>query len=133
MKSPWRDRAIGIGAAPMKALTCITRFLRGGPAGFRPSPTPAIGLPPPIALLAIALLPMTLLAASAAAAAPPGRYLTGPSNADPLEIAGKYLSENRASLGLEAGDVADWVVSDRYTTPHNGVTHVYLRQRLGGI
>lgn len=77
-------------------------------------------------------------APSAPAGAPvrqaaPGSFLTGPNQGDPLEIALAYLAKAGASLGLGEADLADLVVTDRYTSRHNGVTHVYLRQRYAGI
>ncbi len=36
-----------------------------------------------------------------------------------------------AGIGME--DVASALVTDEYTSQHNGVTHVYLRQRVGGL
>ncbi|MGB0385397.1 MAG: choice-of-anchor B family protein [Ardenticatenaceae bacterium] len=60
-------------------------------------------------------------------------FLTGPNEGEPLEIALEYLDKNRASLGLTSDDLADVVVTDQYTSQHNGVTHIYLRQRHGGI
>ena len=39
----------------------------------------------------------------------PGGYLSDPSDAAPSEIALEFLSENHASLGLTAADVADGV------------------------
>ncbi len=63
----------------------------------------------------------------------PGAFLTGPNQGDALDIALAYLQQAGESFGLAAGDLADLAVTDRYTTRHNGVTHVYLRQRLGGI
>ena len=108
---------------------------------------------PPIArihhfLLVLSLL-LALLPAHPAAArlpvddAPPppaesspprkGGFLTGPSPDDPLEIALRYLNEHRVELGLTEDDLTDIVVRDRYITAHNGVTHLYLRQRFNGI
>lgn len=51
----------------------------------------------------------------------------------PLSIALAFVREHRAAWGLTAGDIADMVVTDYYTTQHNGVSHIYLRQRLQGI
>ncbi|MDH3402009.1 MAG: metalloprotease, partial [Acidobacteriota bacterium] len=82
--------------------------------------------------LAVALA-LTLLPGAAPAAETPGSFVTGPAAGTPLEIALGYLDANRGELGLTAGDIADFAVSDEYTTQHNGVTHVYLQQRLGGI
>ncbi|RIK36186.1 MAG: hypothetical protein DCC55_28085 [Chloroflexi bacterium] len=60
-------------------------------------------------------------------------FLTGPSPDDPLEIALRYLHTHRFELGLTEDDLSDIVVKDRYVSAHNGVTHLYLRQRLNGI
>ena len=60
---------------------------------------------------------------------------TAPANSrvDPQAAAERHVRENLGTLGLVEGDIAEWVVSDRYTTKHNGVTHVYYQQRLDGI
>jgi hypothetical protein len=44
-----------------------------------------------------------------------------------------YLRASYVTLGLTADDVADLVSKDLYSSAHNGVTHVYLRQRHRGI
>jgi len=44
-----------------------------------------------------------------------------------------YLRDHHGDLGLEPSDLDEAKLTDRYTTRHNGVTHVYLRQRLAGI
>ena len=51
----------------------------------------------------------------------------------PLTLAQQYLQENYEKLGLTAQDISDVVVSDNYTSRHNGVTHLYLNQRHEGI
>ena len=43
------------------------------------------------------------------------------------------LRSRSASLGLVATDAADAAVTSQYTDEHNGITHVYLRQRVQGI
>lgn len=60
-------------------------------------------------------------------------FLTGPNAGDPLDIALAYIHQNQQQLGLTDADLADIVVKDRYVSRHNGVTHLYLRQRLEGI
>ncbi|MGB0384896.1 MAG: M36 family metallopeptidase [Ardenticatenaceae bacterium] len=60
-------------------------------------------------------------------------FLTGPNEGEPLDIALEYLNKNKSALGLTSDDVADVVVTDQYTSKHNGVTHIYLRQRYQGI
>ncbi|MBI1878637.1 MAG: M36 family metallopeptidase, partial [Chloroflexi bacterium] len=60
-------------------------------------------------------------------------FLSGPTAGDPLDIALDYIRRNKRTLGLSEADLADFVVKDRYVSQHNGVTHIYLRQRLDGI
>ena len=72
---------------------------------------------------------LALAAAPAAIAAPRAeRFLTGPSDADAFHIAVKYLRENHGKYGLKRADVADIALTDRYTSEHTGVTHLYIRQ-----
>jgi extracellular elastinolytic metalloproteinase len=60
-------------------------------------------------------------------------YLSGPAAGDPLDIALNYIHQNKSALGLTDADLADLVVKDRYVSRHNGVTHIYLRQRFDGL
>ncbi len=60
-------------------------------------------------------------------------FLTGSSAGDPLDIALDYIRRNKESLKLTEDDLADLLVKDQYLSKHNGVTHIYLRQRLAGI
>jgi extracellular elastinolytic metalloproteinase len=60
-------------------------------------------------------------------------FLTGPQRGDPLLIAQRYLQQNVHLLGLTGADLLDVVVTDQYTDAHNGVTHIYMRQRFKGI
>jgi hypothetical protein len=59
--------------------------------------------------------------------------LSAASKADALDVGMGYLRSHRAELGLEAGDLEDVVVTDRYQTARTGLTHLYLRQRIDGI
>lgn len=61
------------------------------------------------------------------------RFVTGPNDGDALEIALNYIRRNTQALGLTGADLRDVVVTDHYVSAHNGVTHVYLRQRYNGI
>lgn len=61
------------------------------------------------------------------------RFLTAPNQGDALDIALNYIRDNARALGLSADDLRDVIVTDRYTSRHNGVTHIYLRQRYNGI
>ena len=60
-------------------------------------------------------------------------FLTGPSEGEPLEIALNYLHQNKAKWGLTAADLDNLAVTDIYSSSHNGVTHIYLRQQHAGI
>ncbi len=61
--------------------------------------------------------------------------LTAPAVAAPdaLGVALGHLEAQASRLSLEAQDLAGLVVTDRYETRHNGVTHLYLRQSLAGV
>lgn len=50
-----------------------------------------------------------------------------------LDIALRYVEQNKEKWDLSETDIADMVVSDQYTTKHNGVTHNYLIQRHASI
>ena len=68
---------------------------------------------------------LTLVVVTTLAAAPLGAQESGRS--PEAEIAIAHLSEE---LGEEA--LAGVVITDEYTSDHNGVTHVYLRQAVNG-
>ena len=53
--------------------------------------------------------------------------------ADPAATAQAYVRTHHEALGLTAADVSSLIVSDNYTSAHNGVSHVYLQQHLNGI
>jgi hypothetical protein len=78
--------------------------------------------------VSLVIFPGTLTAATARDA-----FLTGPTAGTPLDIAVGYLESNAGELGLSMSDLTDFAVSDQYLSKHNGVTHVYLQQRLGGV
>ena len=50
-----------------------------------------------------------------------------------LDIALRYVEQNRQQWELTETDIADMVVSDQYQSDHNGVTHTYLIQRHSSI
>ncbi len=60
-------------------------------------------------------------------------FLTAPAPGDALDLVLNYVRKNRTSLGLQQTDLEDVKVTNRYTTEHNGVTHIYLSQHLAGI
>ncbi len=102
-----------------------------------------------LAIMAILALTRTAMAdtvaepatSSTAALAPnqtgrhPGdvSFLTGPNAGEPLQIVQAYLNAHKADYGLTEADLSDMIVTDQYTDAHNGVTHIYLRQRYQGI
>lgn len=88
---------------------------------------PARPLRPASLLLALVLALAAALPAGAAG------FLTGPAQGAPADIAVGYVDAHKADLGLTAGDVADLVVRDEVRSSHNGVTHLYLRQRHRGV
>lgn len=53
--------------------------------------------------------------------------------ADAVQVAQDHVLANQASLGLTTSDLDGWAVKNSYRTSHNGVSHVYLVQRVGGI
>src|SRR5262245_35194931 len=87
-------------------------------------------------LQAICLLGTAGAAQAQPASVPPRRSigpLTGPSRADALEVARGYLERERGRLGLASDDLDELAVKDRALALRTGVTHLYLRQRLGGM
>lgn len=52
---------------------------------------------------------------------------------DAIGIALDHVARNRKASHLTAGDLSDVAVTDSYRSEHNGVTHVYLRQRHSGL
>jgi hypothetical protein len=92
-----------------------------------------------LALLAAALI-VALSGPSAQAGVSPSqlgpdhkvRLLSGPSSADPLDIATGYLTSHAAELGLTAADVPTLQLAHRYTTEGLG-TNLFFQQRVNGV
>jgi extracellular elastinolytic metalloproteinase len=98
---------------------------------------------------------LALTSSTAAAQAPPGKgrkakheeTRTAPAgharaartavarapDARPVDIAVAYVRENATAFGLTAADISDMTVMSELRSEHNGVTHIYLRQRFDGI
>ena len=57
----------------------------------------------------------------------------GAENIPAAQVALRHVAERSGELGLTRDDLADVVVTDAYTSEHNGVSHVYLRQRYQGV
>jgi PKD repeat protein len=49
------------------------------------------------------------------------------------EIITNFLSQRADDYAWTAQDVAQWAITDQYTSAHNGVTHVHIRQQHQGI
>jgi hypothetical protein len=85
----------------------------------------------------MALLLLTLcgplLAQAPATKASLTHFLTGPQEGAPLDLAKAYLASHHLALGLTTADLENMVVSDHYSTRHNGVTHIYFNQEYSGI
>ena len=77
----------------------------------------------------LVLMAATLILPQAMAASP----AVGQQELDFEKIAIDYVRAHAADFGLDADDVAEIRVSASYTSQHNRVTHVYLRQQRGGI
>ncbi len=45
----------------------------------------------------------------------------------------RHLEENKAEWQLTSSDIQNPVITDEYTSRHNGVTHLYMRQTYAGI
>jgi len=54
-------------------------------------------------------------------------------NDDALQIAQQMLQDNQTDYGWTDADIADIALTRSYTDDHNGLTHIYLSQRLQGI
>jgi subtilisin-like proprotein convertase family protein len=59
-------------------------------------------------------------------------FLTGPSGADPADVALGYVRDHAAAFGLDGADLAALALTDRTTSP-DGVTHLAYAQRDGGV
>jgi extracellular elastinolytic metalloproteinase len=51
----------------------------------------------------------------------------------PRDVAVRYAADNARELGVTRADVADLAVTSEYLSAHNGVTHVNVNQRHGGL
>jgi hypothetical protein len=60
-------------------------------------------------------------------------FLTGPSDDAPLTIALDYIRDHAADLGINTADVGQPIVTSQYTDSDGGITHIYLRQQVGGL
>ncbi|MEZ5944657.1 MAG: M36 family metallopeptidase [Planctomycetaceae bacterium] len=63
----------------------------------------------------------------------PGGFLSGPSSADPLDIAIGYLRTHANDFGLTNQDLTQFIVSDMYVSSTTGITNIYLSQMYNGL
>jgi hypothetical protein len=59
-------------------------------------------------------------------------FLTGPQSGDAAEIALSYVRQHRVAAP-DGAPTLDYVVKDQHTSPHNKLTHIYLRRTIGGM
>jgi subtilisin-like proprotein convertase family protein len=59
-------------------------------------------------------------------------FLTGPSNADPAQIALGFARDHADAFGLDGADLAALRLTDRATAP-DGITHLAFAQRDDGV
>jgi extracellular elastinolytic metalloproteinase len=88
-----------------------------------------------VALTSAISLALLMSAAHANTTNPNGayRFLTGPQQGQADTLALAYFGAQRQALGLSLTDVDDMLLKDDYVTRHNGVRHLYWRQRHQGI
>ena len=84
----------------------------------------------PLAISALLASPLTH-----AGVTPTGeyRFLTGPQAGDGEQIALGYIDSRAAELALSSSDRAEMLLRDDYVSEHNGIRHLYWRQRHLGI
>ena len=86
------------------------------------------------------LMALTLIGQALGAVAAPARPAPKQAPAseavsveDAVRVAIAHVRDRHAKLGLSLSDVAELSISDAYRSEHNGITHVYLEQRIGGL
>jgi len=89
-----------------------------------------------LAPIAGALILFASLGPAVAANGPaplPSGFLSEPTEGPAIDVAMGFLQNHQQDLGLTSGDFDDHLVSNQYVSRHNGVTHIYLQQRLDGV
>ncbi len=59
--------------------------------------------------------------------------LTGANMGKALDIALNFIKQSGQAQGLTSLDFSDMIVTDQYVSKDTGITHIYFRQRNGGI
>ncbi|MGH9464811.1 MAG: hypothetical protein ACRD0X_04145, partial [Thermoanaerobaculia bacterium] len=82
----------------------------------------------------VRLFVLAAISGAVMAAAPSrSRFLTGPQDGAPRDVALDHARAQAGRLGLAAADLDGLVVVREYGSGHNEVTHVWLRQSHQGI
>ena len=61
------------------------------------------------------------------------QFLTGANAGTPIEVATHFLESHASHFGLTADAIRNSKVTDQYTDSDTGITHIYLRQQVGGL
>ena len=87
--------------------------------------------PPGLLLVLVAAVVALVLVPGSMSASDAGSQSSSAATAgDALDIALSHVRTSTTELGVTSADVADLFVTSRYTSRHNGVTHVNLNQRF---
>ena len=62
-----------------------------------------------------------------------GRALARGTGGNAGTIAKSYLKSHAADFGLQTADVTNAIITDQYKDADTGISHVYLRQTIGGL
>ncbi|MGB3715898.1 MAG: M36 family metallopeptidase [Candidatus Promineifilaceae bacterium] len=62
-----------------------------------------------------------------------GGYLSEPSDDPPIRIVRDFVDQNAETIGPAIGDLSRAVVTDKYSSTTNGITHIYFQQMWQGI
>jgi extracellular elastinolytic metalloproteinase len=86
--------------------------------------------PPGLLLVLVAAVVALVLVPGSMSASDAGSQSSAAAAGDALDIALSHVRTSTTELGVMSADVADLFVTSRYTSRHNGVTHVNLNQRF---
>ena len=86
--------------------------------------------PPGLLLVLVAAVVALVLVPGSMSASDAGSQSSAAAAGDALDIALSHVRTSTTELGVTSADVADLFVTSRYTSRHNGVTHVNLNQRF---
>ena len=61
------------------------------------------------------------------------QFLTGANAGAPIDVATQFLEGHASRFGLTVDAIRNSKVTDQYTDADTGITHIYLRQQVGGL